>query len=416
MKRFVIIVIIASLAWTVSLVGCANNAIQKDTEGGTDVPKITETDPPNESVLPETDSPETDAPETDSNGQPVIVNITDRTTIEDIQTSSALEYFFSDDSFNYYFGSIKSQHIIVEFSDGTTMNVKEAFELGRVTIADLDRFNIAYSVEIEDNGLEVVGIIDRTVTEMIPTDSALELFWQDEFCDYYFPSIRSDYVIVELLNGDTYYVFDALEQGLISVEDLDRYNIQYITVKTREPAADECVIESVKITDESDENTSPYAELFYTDEEYMYFYPRAAYEAEIFYTNGYSEPLYSALERGTITYDELDNSSVEYFKVRAADFGKCGIKDIVDLEALGYMKNEFPGGMHDDTFDTIFEDDNFLYELHTPYEAAVIVVYNDNSTERVKDALSAGRATVADLEKHGIPFSAYGKSTTNEDK
>ncbi|MBP3377796.1 MAG: hypothetical protein J6L96_03525 [Clostridia bacterium] len=395
MKRFVLLFIIISLAWTVSLVSCVNNSLPiPDTE-------IDET--PNIS--------DTSTPPPDTSDVTEIINIVDLTLSGDILTADALEGFYADGTHDYYFPSIKSQYIIVEFSDGTTMNVKEAFEQELITIADLDRFNIGYFVEIKDNGMEVVSITDRTVAEMIPTDSALELFWQDEFCDYYFPSIRSEYVVVELLNGDSYYVKDALENGIITIKDLDKHNIQYTTVKAREPEADECALEGLKIIDESDENTSPYASLFYSDEEYMYFYPNGAYEVELLYTNGYSEPLYSALERGTVTFDEIDASSVEYFKVAHTEFGKCGVREVVDLEELGYMKNEFPGGMSDDTFDPIYEDDRYIYELHTPYEAAVIVVYNDNSTERVKDALKAGRAKMTDLEKSGIQFSTYPKNT-----
>lgn len=397
MKRFVLLFIIISLAWTVSLVSCVNNSLPiPDTE-------IDET--PNIS--------DTSTPPPDTSDVTEIINIVDLTLSGDILTADALEGFYTDGTHDYYFPSIKSQYIIVEFSDGTTMNVKEAFEQELITIADLDRFNIGYFVEIKDNGMEVVSITDRTVTEMIPTDSALELFWQDEFCDYYFPSIRSEYVVVELLNGDSYYVKDALENGIITIKDLDKHNIQYTTVKAREPEADDCALEGLKIIDESDENTSPYASLFYSDEEYMYFYPNGAYEVELLYTNGYSEPLYSALERGTVTFDEIDASSVEYFKVAHTEFGKCGVREVVDLEELGYMKNEFPGGMSDDTFDPIYEDDRYIYELHTPYEAAVIVVYNDNSTERVKDALKAGRAKMTDLEKSGIQFSTYPKSNSN---
>lgn len=410
MKRLIFVIVLALLACIVSLVGCANNATQNDTEYSTEIPSITETDASQEPETQETIASESDTSETDINGRPVIINITDRTTLEPIMTASMLEYFFEDDYYKYYFGSIKSHYIIVEFSDGTIMNVKEAFELGCVTIVDLDRFNIGYGSEIRPDKAEVINIIDRTVTEMIPTDSALELFWQDEFCDYYLPSIRSEYVIVELNNGDTYYVNEALECGLITIKDLDNYNIQYITSKTREPAAEACVYDCIAISNDRNKNASPYATLFYFDEEYMYFYPNGAYEVELLYTNGYSEPLYSAIKRGTITFDEIDASSIEYFKIAVSDFGKCGIRKIVDLEALGYIKNEFPGGMYDDTFDAIYEDESFYYELHTPYEAAVIVVYNDNSTERVKDALAAGRAAVADLEKHGIPFRAYAKN------
>lgn len=57
----------------------------------------------------------------------------------------ALDEFFQDEDYIYYFGERPhSAYIIVEYSDGTTQNVKEALEDGNITIADLDRFDIKY--------------------------------------------------------------------------------------------------------------------------------------------------------------------------------------------------------------------------------------------------------------------------------
>lgn len=73
----------------------------------------------------------------------------------------------------------------------------------------------------------ITEIIDRTITEGIPTDKALQPFCIDENYIYSFPSIRSDYVIVKFSNGNEMTVKNALEKGLISIADLDRWNIQY---------------------------------------------------------------------------------------------------------------------------------------------------------------------------------------------
>lgn len=73
----------------------------------------------------------------------------------------------------------------------------------------------------------IIEIIDRTVTEEIPTDEALQPFCIDENYIYSFPSIRSDYVIVKLSDGEEITVKNALAKGLITITDLDRWNIQY---------------------------------------------------------------------------------------------------------------------------------------------------------------------------------------------
>ena len=54
------------------------------------------------------------------------------------------ECFYEDENFYYYFLDQKSLDIMVYYTDGTAQNLKEAFEMGRVTIADLDKFGIYY--------------------------------------------------------------------------------------------------------------------------------------------------------------------------------------------------------------------------------------------------------------------------------
>lgn len=73
----------------------------------------------------------------------------------------------------------------------------------------------------------ITEIIDRTVTEKIPTDQAMQPFCADEKYIYSFPSIRSEYVIVKFNNGDEMTVSTALGKGLITIADLDKWKIQY---------------------------------------------------------------------------------------------------------------------------------------------------------------------------------------------
>ena len=55
------------------------------------------------------------------------------------------DVFYKDEEYYYYLPySRMSEYVIVEYSDGTTQNIKEALEAGNITIADLDRFNIEY--------------------------------------------------------------------------------------------------------------------------------------------------------------------------------------------------------------------------------------------------------------------------------
>ncbi|MBQ5563743.1 MAG: hypothetical protein IIT39_10195, partial [Clostridia bacterium] len=76
--------------------------------------------------------------------------------------------------------------------------------------------------------INVSEIIDRTVTEQITTDSALEKFYEDDENEYYYGSIKSEYVIVKYSDGSQETVSSALQNGKITLSDLDKYNIGYI--------------------------------------------------------------------------------------------------------------------------------------------------------------------------------------------
>ena len=76
---------------------------------------------------------------------------------------------------------------------------------------------------------EIVKIIDRTVTENLPCDTAFEKFYEDAENEYYFNCIKSDYIIVEYANGYKEDIKAALESGNATLADLKRYNIGYDT-------------------------------------------------------------------------------------------------------------------------------------------------------------------------------------------
>ena len=81
---------------------------------------------------------------------PAITNIVDRTETEGLPTDTAFEKFHEDGDREYYFSTIKSHYILVTYEDGGSEDIVTALEAGRASIADLDAFGIAYSVEEKD--------------------------------------------------------------------------------------------------------------------------------------------------------------------------------------------------------------------------------------------------------------------------
>lgn len=52
-------------------------------------------------------------------GAKTVQEIVDRTETENIPTAEALEEFYADESYRYYFPSMKSEYVCVRFTDGT---------------------------------------------------------------------------------------------------------------------------------------------------------------------------------------------------------------------------------------------------------------------------------------------------------
>lgn len=73
-----------------------------------------------------------------------IVEIIDIAERDKIPCDTALEKFYSDTEYSYYYSCIKSEYVIVRYSDGTEETVENALKNNKISINDLDRFNILY--------------------------------------------------------------------------------------------------------------------------------------------------------------------------------------------------------------------------------------------------------------------------------
>lgn len=149
-----------------------------------------------------------------------LVAITDNTP-QGAALPNVEEPFYKDDSYIYIFGNPISEYVIVEFSDRSTQNVKEALADGNITIGDLDTFGIHYFAEpklIKD----IIYHSDRG-----GENDALEPFYSDEKYIYSYPSVRSDVVIVYYKDGTEQTAKDALAEGRIKIADLDWFGIKY---------------------------------------------------------------------------------------------------------------------------------------------------------------------------------------------
>lgn len=77
-----------------------------------------------------------------------VVSIKDTTKeIKDFACAEALESFYEDDMYKYFWNCMKNKYMIVQYESGFEEPVSEALKYGTITISDLDRFNIDYIKE-----------------------------------------------------------------------------------------------------------------------------------------------------------------------------------------------------------------------------------------------------------------------------
>lgn len=74
-----------------------------------------------------------------------VIRIIDTTKdIKGFACAEALEEFYEDDNYQYYYSCIKGKYILVEYESGYRETVAEALKYGAITISDLDSDDINY--------------------------------------------------------------------------------------------------------------------------------------------------------------------------------------------------------------------------------------------------------------------------------
>lgn len=149
-----IIAMVLCLVLVFSLAGCGTKEAENysPVAGGANMPN-------NSEVIDTEKTQETDI---------VLVNIVDLTEVNQLSTDSALEEFFKDADYTYYFPSIKSEYIECQFSNGDTVKFVEALESKKVAISDLDAYGIQYWL-VDKNG-NYINSLDKETNETEPQE------------------------------------------------------------------------------------------------------------------------------------------------------------------------------------------------------------------------------------------------------
>lgn len=79
--------------------------------------------------------------------------------IKDFMCAEALEEFYEDTNYTYYWDCMKNEYMIVKYDDGTEETISQALLKGHIEIQILDKFDISYYKDEKGITLENVNTI-----------------------------------------------------------------------------------------------------------------------------------------------------------------------------------------------------------------------------------------------------------------
>lgn len=174
------------------------------------------------------------------------------------------------------------------------------------------------SVPEESYEIIVVDIVCDAEDKQNANDS--EIIYIDETTVYVLKGSSQD-IIVSYSDGSRQNVKDALEEGNITIEDLDRFEIRYTKIAKTDLPIGEIPEESNKSDLEVIDIVLPSGcygdliDLFYSDDEYDYFFPSLTkYSMKVYYSDGSVQNVKEAIDAGNITLADLDKFDIYYFK------------------------------------------------------------------------------------------------------
>lgn len=89
-----------------------------------------------------------------------VVELADETkNIKDFACAEALEGFYEDEHYTYYWSCIKNEYMVVKYDDGSKELISEALKNKHIEIGVLDKFDIDYYKEEKGITLENVNTI-----------------------------------------------------------------------------------------------------------------------------------------------------------------------------------------------------------------------------------------------------------------
>lgn len=314
-----------------------------------------------------------------------IINIVDHFQIETLAFERSEQCFYEDDKYEYCFNYEKSHMVEVTYENGTSENLKEAFENGHVTIDDLNNCGISFYQK------KKFKIVDESLEKYIKCPDGKEVIFEDDNFEYYFDRVRSQYVEVTYEDGSKENIKDALASGRINVFDMSLCGIDcFVLDKNLIDTSKRDVVAIVDLGKTGCCCVATAMETFYEDEMYRYCFSNIeSHLKDVYYSDGTCENIVDALEAGHITIDDLGVYDISYWAEREYNIVDQSLDKGIDYEP----KQEI-----------IYESERYIYYFDVSKSQYIEIVYRDGSTENAIDALKEHRIKLSDLCDFGIGF------------
>ena len=337
--------------------------------------------------------------------EPKVVNIATRTLKRNrIDLGVFEETFYEEGKYSYYYKNspyspTRSECIFVYYDDGTRENMRPALENGRITIEDLQAFQLGGRKK-----LNIEKVVDLTVTGDATCTQEKEIVCVDKQYKFYLESAKSPYIELYYKNGQKETLRDLMDAGELTdeiMEELRDWDIEGLKSERIPSPVKEILYSACDIPPEAlDVKDVKGPWLVHEDEKYQYYleYSGSVY---VHYENGLKDNIVmTALSKGYLTVFDMAKEGIGCFvcEKNPVEGAEPKLFYIVDskIEA-GATKAAF------------YEDATYTYSISDTNIAHVYAYYTDGTRQPIAEALKDGRITIADLDANSIEYTKEAK-------
>ena len=246
----------------------------------------------------------------------------------------------------------------------------------------------------------------------------IDYFYEDENYRYYFTCLKSNYIIVNI-NDKEYMLKDALENGIITIKDIENK----IELK-KENKKENKVTNDIKLIKENNKCSTKVEKIYtYNKIEYYYDCSDHIYTLEIGNEN---ISLCKALESGKVTINKLKELGLNVIEKEIKDNKKEKVEIKKENEVTTEKENDTKIDIKkDDNIDnyisnkpelvyiksnntsqkivTIYKDSTYEYYYYTPSNGDYNIKYQ-NKYYTISDAINKNIITLSSLQGLGIDY------------